>query len=194
MIIKVVEEDGVFYARSGGGLTLSGGEPLSQAAFVVRLLQSAQGRGIDTAIETTGYCAWKDLESACRHVNQIFYDIKSLDAEKHRSHTGVDNRLILENFQRLCDSFPETSIIVRTPVVPGFNDSEGDIKAIVDFIGEAPGSIQHELLAYHRFGEPKYLQLGKKYPLHSLEPPHEERMTALREISRARGRIFESRR
>jgi len=193
-IIRVVEEDGVFYARSGGGLTLSGGEPLSQAAFVVRLLQSAQGRGIDTAIETTGYCAWKDLESACRHVNQIFYDIKSLDAEKHRSHTGVDNRLILENFQRLCDSFPETSIIVRTPVVPGFNDSERDIKAIVDFIGEAPGSIQHELLAYHRFGEPKYLQLGKKYPLHSLEPPHEERMTALREISRARGRIFESRR
>lgn len=184
-VIKVVEEDSGFYARSGGGLTLSGGEPLSQAGFVGRLLKAARSRGIDTALETSGYCDWEDLKYACGLVNQVFFDIKSMDSKKHKDAVGVDNGLILENCRRLCEHFLDIPIIVRTPVIPGFNDSPGDIKPIMDFLGAMPGSPQHELLAYHRFGEPKYRQLGKRYPLQGLEPPPEERMTALRKVIRS---------
>ena len=179
-VIAVVEEDSGFYARSGGGLTLSGGEPVSQTEFVKKLLLKARSRGIDTALETSGLCNWDDLEEVCRHVNQIFYDIKSVDAEKHKRATGVDNKPILENFRKLCETFPELPLIVRTPVIPGFNDTPEDIKAISDFINEIRDSAKYELLAYHRFGEPKYKQLGKEYPLPDLELLTKEHMETLR--------------
>lgn len=188
--LKVVEEDSGFYARSGGGLTVSGGEPLMQAGFVARLLESAQGRGIDTAIETTGYCGWEALEAACRSANQIFYDIKSLDSEKHKSETGVDNKPILKNLRRLCVSFPKRPITVRTPIVPGFNDSPEDVAAIADLLGKLSGSIEYELLPYHKFGEPKYRQLDKEYPLHGLEPPQQEAMAVLKGTLQALKRPF----
>ncbi len=181
--LKVVEEDSAFYARSGGGLTLSGGEPLMQADFAIHLLKTARDRGIDTAIETTGHCAWDTLEAACRNTNRIFYDVKSLDAEKHKRETGVDNGLILENLRRLCERFPETPITVRTPIVPGFNDSPEDVEAIAEYLRRLPGNIEHELLPYHGFGEPKYGQLGMRYPMEKLEPPSEQRMAALRGVS-----------
>ena len=179
-VIKVVEEDSAFYARSGGGLTVSGGEPLMQAGFVTSLLKKAQGRGINTAIETTGYCSWDVLEAACHVTNQIFYDIKSLDPEKHKSETGVDSKVIVENLQKLCRHFPDTPITVRTPVVPGFNDSPEDIRAIAEFIETLPGKVEYELLPYHRFGESKYKQLDKEYPLTGLEPPLQEQIVSLR--------------
>jgi pyruvate formate lyase activating enzyme len=182
-LIRIVEEDSAFYARSGGGLTVSGGEPLMQAEFVILLLQAAQGRGIDTAIETTGFCDWDVLESACRSANQVFYDIKSLDPEKHKSEAGVDNRVIVENLQKLCRHFPDLSITVRTPVVPGFNDSPEDIRAIAELIERLPGAIEFELLPYHRFGESKYQQLGKGYPLTGLEPPPHEQIIGLKRFS-----------
>jgi pyruvate formate lyase activating enzyme len=179
-VIRAVEEDSSFYVRSGGGLTLSGGEPVSQAAFVIRLLQTARGRGIDTALETSGYCNWKDLEGVCAHVNQIFFDIKSMDPVKHRRNVGVENGPILDNFRRLCEAFPDLAVTVRTPVIPDFNDSPEDIRAIADFIDSVAGACPYELLPYHRFGEPKYHQLGKAYPLCDLVPPPDEHMRILR--------------
>ncbi len=184
-VIKVVEEDSGFYARSGGGLTLSGGEPLSQAKFVGRLLEAARSRGIDTALETSGYCDWEDLRYACSLANQVFFDIKSMDPKKHKDAVGVENGLILDNFRRLCESLPDIPIIVRTPIIPGFNDSPNDIRLIADLIGAMPGSPKHELLSYHGFGEPKYRQLGKQYPLQGLKPPPEERMAVLRRVLRS---------
>jgi pyruvate formate lyase activating enzyme len=181
-VIRVVEEDSRFYARSGGGLTLSGGEPLSQPTFVEQLLKKARSRGIDTALETSGFCTWEDLERACRHVNQLLFDIKTLDARKHREGTGVGNEPILANLRRLAQTFPRISIVVRTPVIPRFNDTPEDIGAIVDFLNELPSSVAYELLPYHRFGEPKYDQLGKEYPLRGLEPPSREHMAALGEL------------
>ena len=190
-VIRVVEEDSRFYARSGGGLTLSGGEPLSQPTFVEQLLKRARSRGIDTALETSGFCTWEDLERACRHVNQLLFDIKTLDARKHREGAGVGNEPILMNLRRLVQTFPGMSIVVRTPVIPGFNDTPEDIGAIVDFLNEIRGSVAYELLPYHRFGEPKYDQLGKEYPLRGLEPPSRENVAALRElIPRDRSCLF----
>jgi len=180
-ILKVVEQDSVFYARSGGGLTLSGGEPVSQAAFAIELLETARSRGIDTALETSGCCKWDDLDAVCRRVNQIFFDIKSMDSQKHREWTGVDNTLILDNFRKLVATFPAIPLTVRTPVIPGFNDSPEDIARIREFINSVAPSAQYELLAYHRFGEPKYQQLGKRYELDGIEPPSKETMASLRQ-------------
>ena len=151
-----------------------------QADFVIRLLQAAQRRGIDTAIETTGYCEWNVLEAACRNANQLFYDIKSLDPEKHRRETGVDNELILDNLHKLCRHFPNTPVTVRTPVVPGFNDTPDDMRAIRGFFETLPRSVEFELLPYHRFGESKYRQLGKQYSLKDIEPPLQEHMMDLK--------------
>ena len=182
-VLDAVEEDGSFYARSGGGLTLSGGEPLSQAGFAIELLAAAQSRGIDTALETSGHCRWEDLREVARHLDQVFYDVKCLDGAKHEEHVKVGNRRILDNLRRLCESFPDLEIVVRTPIIPGFNDSPEDIAAVSRFVKDLPGARRHELLPYHGFGGPKYRQLGWVYALGDLEPPTEEQMKRLREVA-----------
>jgi pyruvate formate lyase activating enzyme len=184
-VLEVVEQDSSFYARSGGGLTLSGGEPLSQTEFSLELLRTAQSRGIDTALETSGQGRWEDLQALCRHANEIFYDIKSMDAQKHKVHAGTGNRLILENFRKLREEFKELRTTVRTPVIPGFNDSRADIEAIVEFLSGIPGSCRYELLAFHRFGESKYKHLGSECPFAELEPPPAEEIAKLRTIIEA---------
>lgn len=182
-VIREVEEDGSFYARSGGGLTVSGGEPLSQAEFVKQLLITARRRGLNTAIETSGLCSWKSFEEVAPHVDQILYDIKCIDVETHRQETGISNERILENFAKLRRRFPQTPVVVRTPIIPGVNDTEQEIRAIVDRIEEAGGASAYELLPYHGFGEPKYRKLGRTYPLEHVKPPSEARMASLRAIA-----------
>lgn len=181
-LLNVLEEDGPFYWRSGGGITVSGGEPLLQADFVEELLQECQGRGLDTGIETTGFGRWEDLERLCRYANIVLFDLKHLDPTKHRALTGVSNEPILENLQRLSRVFPNTRIIARTPVVPGLTDDEANIRAVAIFLSRLRDSISYELLPYHAFGEPKYRQLGRAYPLGHLRSPCEERMALLRRI------------
>ena len=184
-VLRIVEEDDAFYARSGGGLTLSGGEPLSQGAFALALLRAARSRGIDTAIETSGLCNWNTMREAAPLADRIFFDLKSLDAEKHERATGVSNSKILENFRKLREQFPEAEVVVRTPVIPGINDSAEDIQAIAAFIEAAGGASAYEVLPYHGFGEPKYEKLGKHYRLSHLEPPSAERMQELNKIAAA---------
>ncbi len=182
-VARIVEEDDAFYARSGGGLTVSGGEPLAQGAFVRALLGVARSRGIDTAIETSGLCNWKTMRDVAPLTDRIFFDIKCLDPEKHEQVTGVSNRKILQNFLRLRAEFPEVDVVVRTPVIPGVNDSEDDIRAIVEFVNDAGGASAYELLPYHGFGEAKYTKLGKYYPLSHLRPPSDEHMKELQRIA-----------
>ncbi len=185
-VIRIVEEDDAFYTRSGGGLTLSGGEPLAQGAFVLALLTAARGRGIDTAIETSGLCNWKTLRDAAPLADRIYFDIKCIDPQKHERVTGVSNRKILENFRRLRAELPDCEVVVRTPVIPGVNDTEPEIREIAAFVEEAGGASAHELLPYHGFGEPKYAKLGRHYRVAQLEPPSEERMKALRTAASSR--------
>jgi pyruvate formate lyase activating enzyme len=163
-VIQKVEEDSAFYSRSGGGLTLGGGEPLHQAEFAIALLREAHRRRINTAIETCGFCRWEDLLEAAGHLNTVLYDIKSMDAEKHKAFTGVPNELILENFKRLREALPELPIWVRTPIVPGFNDTIEDVRAILEHIRGLP-NVCFEALDYHRMGKPKYEYLGLEFPM-----------------------------
>jgi len=163
-VLTSVEQDGVFYSRSGGGMTLSGGEPMFQPEFTLALLREARARRIDTAMETCGHCDWEALEQVCRNLNSLLFDIKSLDPDRHRIFTGVSNERILANFARIAEVFPELPVLVRTPVIPGFNDSEQDIAAIVELLEDRP-AVSYELLPYHRMGTPKYGYLGREYPL-----------------------------
>jgi pyruvate formate lyase activating enzyme len=162
--LRVVEQDGLFYARSGGGLTLSGGEPLAQPEFTLALLREARRRRIDTAVETCGLVQEQTLLEACSLLGALMYDIKSLNDAKHREFTGVSNERILGNLLAARKAFPELPILVRTPLVPGFNDTEEDVTAIAKFLREVPG-LRHELLAYHRLGQQKYVFLGREYPM-----------------------------
>ena len=163
-VLKRVEEDGIFYLRSGGGLTLSGGEPLLQNRFTISILREARKRRIDTCIETSGNVSWQILSDVAKYLNQIYFDIKVMDTDKHKEYTGFDNHLIRGNLLRLADQYPDLPITVRTPVIPGLNDTKDEIKEIVSFIKGWP-NISYELLEYHRMGTPKYSYMGREYPM-----------------------------
>lgn len=163
-ILKRVEEDAVFYSRSGGGLTLSGGEALAQPDFAAALLREAKARRIHTALETCGHCSVEALERACRLLDELIFDIKSLDSERHKAFTGVGNKRILENIRFVFERFPDLPVLVRTPVIPGFNDTEEDILRIREMLPKRSG-VRYEALTYHRMGQPKYGYLGRPYPL-----------------------------
>lgn len=167
-VIKIIEKESVFYSRSKGGLTISGGEATLQIGFTRALLRGAKKRRINTALETCGYAQWDNIAAIKDSLDLIYYDIKSLNDEKHLKFTGVSNELILDNLKKLRDSYDESRIIVRTPVIPGFNDTREDILAISKFLRKL-GISRYELLRYHRFGSVKYQQLGREYEIGEAE-------------------------
>ncbi|MDR0884401.1 MAG: glycyl-radical enzyme activating protein [Oscillospiraceae bacterium] len=154
-ILDEVERDAAFW-KDGGGLTLSGGEPLAQPDFCLALLREAKRRYIPTAMETCGHAPWEILRTAADALDYILYDVKSLDSAKHKTWTGVGNAQILENLHKLCrDTHPP--IKIRTPKIPDFNEHEiGDIAALAASLGCA-----HEVLPYHDFGRRKYEMLAR---------------------------------
>jgi pyruvate formate lyase activating enzyme len=180
--LRRVEEDEAFYSRSGGGLTLSGGEPLFQPDFAISLLREARRRRIDTCIETCGNVPWHVLEEAAQYLNSIYYDVKCIDGRKHQEGTGATNSLLLANLVKLKEAFPDLSLKVRTPLIPGFNDSEEEIAKIVDFIKSMPNT-EYELLGYHRMGTPKYTYLGREYPLADQQLLDEKHLQKLRDFA-----------
>lgn len=161
-ILKVVEKDSAFYSRSGGGLTLSGGEPLMQGEFAIELLKEAKKRRINTAIETCGYCDYNVLKEACKYLDTIFMDIKIIDDDLHKEYCGASNKVILNNFTKLCEDFKDIKKIIRTPVIPGFNDNDKAINEIKEFI-YGKENVTYELLPYHEYGKNKYTFLGREY-------------------------------
>jgi len=182
-IFDQVESDAIFYSRSGGGITISGGEPLSQAAFSLELVKEAKKRRINSAIETCGFGRWEDLEAIAGHLKVVLFDIKSMDEQKHTEFTGVSNKIILENFQRLTKSFPDLPVIVRIPTIPDLNDTEAELERIFTFVKDIPG-ITCELLPYHRMGQSKYEFLGREYPMGQARL-EDERSKALKSWAKA---------
>lgn len=163
-VLKVVEQDAAFYTRSSGGLTLSGGEPLLQSEFAVALLRDAKRRRIKTAVETCGMVPWRTMETAAEFLNYVLFDIKHMDNDMHEAQTGCSNEIILDNFQKLAQLIPEKPILVRTPIIPGFNDSEDAISAIAEFI-KPYSNVRYEMLPYHRLGTQKYHFLDRIPPM-----------------------------
>lgn len=179
-VLKRVGQDYTFHSRSGGGVTLSGGEPLMQADFAAALLKACRSRLIHTALETSGCVSWEKLEQVARHADLIHYDIKSLDDEAHRRYTGVSNRLILKNLSRLVRCFPQLPVIVRTPVIPGVNDTPRAIREIRQYLDRLDRPVAFELMPFHKLGFSKYLCVGKTCPFEDATLLSDEQIEALR--------------
>lgn len=159
-VLNIVEQDAMFYSRSGGGMTLSGGEPLFQKDYALALIREARLRRVKVAIETCGNVPWEVLAEAAGHLNTVLYDIKHMDSAKHKEWTNDGTERIHENFSRLVKEFPNLQIIARTPLIPGFNDTEEDVRAMATFVAAHPG-VSYEILPYHRLGTQKYTFLGR---------------------------------
>ena len=163
-ILDTALQDTVFYRHGFGGLTLSGGEPLLQEA-AVDLLCEAKKELLQTAVETCGYVPQERLFTAAQYLDEVFYDVKSMDSERHRQYTGKDNERILSNLRALTEAFPLLPITVRTPVIPGFNDEETDLAAMKAFVQSLRGNVRWETLPYHTYGKGKYRMLGRTYEI-----------------------------
>jgi pyruvate formate lyase activating enzyme len=164
-VLDEVEQDGSFYRESGGGITLSGGECTLQPEFSAALLAEAHRRGINTAIETAGNVPWEFFQRVLEHVDTVLHDHKLTDPARHKQWVGVDNVRIKANFKRAYGTFPDKTFIARTPVIPGVNDDEEHIRAVLAFIRPYKNVVDYQLLPYHRYGETKYGFLGRVYAL-----------------------------
>jgi len=178
-VLEEVDRDRIFFEASGGGVTASGGEPAAQPEFVTELFRRCKEKQIHTAIETCGYAEWSILENVLRYTDLVLYDIKDIDPLRHKKFVGVQNDLILENAKKISSML--IPMVVRIPVIPGYNDREDNIEATRRFISELRGVKKVNLLPYHRFGEAKYKRLGLKYRLKGLEPPREEHLQSIKE-------------
>lgn len=186
-VMETVKRDRIYYRRSGGGLTLSGGEALFQADFAAALLEAAKKNGINTAIETTACAPFSKIEKLLPHLDYCLMDIKHMDSIKHKEFTKQPNELILENAARIAKS--GTNLTIRTPVIPSFNDSPEDIGAIARFASRLPGVKEMHILPYHRIGQDKYAGLGREYTLSHLNPPENEKMIELQKIVESYGLV-----
>jgi pyruvate formate lyase activating enzyme len=178
-VLAEVEKDWSFYNRSGGGITVGGGEPLIQFEFVLALLKRCKGRFFHTALETCGHGPWQHLKQISKYIDLLYYDIKHMNPQRHKELTGVSNELILSNARRVLSGEVDCEVIVRIPIVPGYNDSKQDVGAIARFVTESGGTMI-ELLPYHALGSSKYRQLGIQYELREVRPPSEQQMEKLR--------------
>lgn len=179
-LLKVLERDSRFWGE-GGGVTFGGGEPLAQPDFLYSVLQACQRAHIHTAVETSAYVDPGRFSQVMGLVDWAFVDIKHMDPARHREGTGVDNRLILENIASLKPSGWAGRLVVRIPVVPGFNDSEDNLVRTAEFV-KASHVSDVNLLPLHHLGESKYRQLGLKYPCAEVPPPPSARLEEVRRI------------
>lgn len=169
-LIEVLR-DRTIYERSGGGMTVSGGEPLSHYPWTLELVRSAKREGLHVAVDTSGYCPWPYLEGLAPHTDLFLYDLKQMNSDRHKELTGVPNERILDNLQRL-DSLG-IDIWIRLPLIPGLNDDSANYEALGEFIGGLRNVRRVEILRYHRLAESKYERMGMPYSLQGLDSPSE---------------------
>jgi len=177
--------DRAVYAQSGGGVTFSGGEPMMQAEFIAPVMERLRAEGVHIAMETSLCVNWEKVEKLIPLVDLFFVDIKCITPERHKAGVGADNALILDNIRRL--SAACANIILRTPVVPGFNADAGEIGKIAAFIKALPNAHPAELLAYHGMCAPKYTALSREFPCADTPEPTKEEMEKLTDILKNAG-------
>ena len=165
-LLTEIEKDTVYYEESGGGVTISGGEPLSQADFLCELLAACQARGIETALDTCGHAPPSVFQRVAQHVDLFLYDLKLLDDERHREFTGIGNEAIHTNLRWLSEQRGE--VVIRFPLLPGINDDDGNLRRLGEFLLALPRRFPVDVLPYHRMGVDKYVRLDKVHPMPDL--------------------------
>ena len=186
-LMRIIRRDRRYYDNSGGGVTVTGGEPLYQCRFTRELLKACKAESIHTAIETCGLASWECLESILSHLDLLFYDVKHSDTNQHRKYTGQPNELILSNLSRAASLFDHGEIVVRVPFVPGKNDDEQTQTGIFEAVGGLQNVARVELMPYHRFGMAKYSGLGRRYDLSALEPVHNHELEDVKKLGESFG-------
>lgn len=182
-VIDLVEKDNAFFSRSNGGLTLSGGEPMASPEFSLALVQEAKRRHMNIAMESCGYAPAETAIALTSYMNEVFFDIKIMNTDRHKKATGRDNTTILRTIKEVRKAHPSLKLTIRTPVVPGVNDNEEDISAIAHFVRDELGKgVSYELMRFHRFGESKYKNLGRNY-LFSGKELSKDKYESLKEIA-----------
>ena len=181
-IVAEVMKDSAFYAGSGGGVTLSGGEPLFHPTFAAEILRLCKVAGLHTTLDTCGYATWPKALRVLQHVDLVLYDFKHMDSEQHLRGTGVPNELILDNARRIYHEL-RIPIFARVPVLPGFNDSDENMSATARFIAtELHSSVPVHLIGFHRFGDGKRARLEREPMSLSLTYPDQAKLQHIQEI------------
>ncbi|MBR2782774.1 MAG: glycyl-radical enzyme activating protein [Firmicutes bacterium] len=182
-IMKEINRDAIFYRRTGGGATLSGGEPLLQPEAAAELLQRCRSLNISTCIETCMNVPWANVELLLPLADHFFCDIKMIDDERHRRYTGNSNDLILDNISRLIKLGAD--LTVRYPLIPTVNDSDSDIIALAGWLRAQGKDVKTELMPYHRLGIGKYQMLGRSYAFGDLRAPGKQEVQKAAELLRS---------
>jgi pyruvate formate lyase activating enzyme len=181
-VFEDVNSDAIFYQNSGGGVTISGGDPVAQPDFAISILKLCREAGIHTAIETCGFAKWEILKAILDYTDLVLYDIKHMDAAIHKKYTAVSNELILDNAKRIRAKL-KLPMLARLPIIPGYNDSLENLKSAARFIAQELGNeVKVHLLPYHRLGETKYERMEINEGSVHIEPPSDERMKELKKM------------
>ena len=180
-VLTEVLQDRPYYNRSGGGVTLSGGESLLQPDFAIALLKACKDNGINTAIETTGFANPDVIERFLPYLDTVLMDIKHINSEKHKEFTSQPNEKILENAKLIASK--ANKLIIRVPVIPTFNDTIAEIAEIAAFAANLPNVNEIHLLPYHNMGRDKYAGLGREYAMGDIKSPTNELMEVLKQTA-----------
>ncbi|MBS4031454.1 MAG: glycyl-radical enzyme activating protein [Clostridiales bacterium] len=175
-VVQEISKDEIFFFHSSGGVTISGGEPLSQPDFVSEVLRECRALGIHTAMETSLFAPFGSIKKILPWLNVLYVDIKHMDGKLHKQLAGADNSQILENIQKIDQSEYPVEIIVRIPMIPGANDSDANLSLVAEFCKSLKKLKEIELLPYHRLGTDTYKNLAMDYPLKDLVPPSQDRI------------------
>ncbi len=161
-IIREAVSDMPFYRKSGGGVTISGGEPLLFPEFTLELARQLKKKYVHVAVETSGFGSWEHLNKLAEYVDLFLYDLKHMNILKHQTVVGVPNHIIHDNLRKLVNL--SKKVIIRVPVIPGFNNEVHNFKIMVEFLETLDRQVEAvDLLPFHNFGERKHKQLDKKY-------------------------------
>lgn len=174
--VEQIRKDEIFYFHSGGGLTISGGEPFHQADFTANILRECKKLGIHTAVESCLHVPFSQIEMTLPWIDHLYADLKQMDSRLHQLWLGEDNRLILENINKVNASGFPLEITIRLPLIPGFNDSDQNLRETAQFCVNLTNVKEIEVLPYHRLGSDTYRHLGLDYQCRNLTPPSEEHL------------------
>ena len=183
-VMKELRKDSLFYFLSTGGVTLSGGEVLAQPDFTYAILKNSRTECFNTAIETCFYGSWDRLERILPYVNTVYADLKMVDRERHKYYCGVDNELIMDNMLKTDKEDGNFRLVIRTPIIPGVNDSVEELHRIGQFCSTLKKLDHIQLLPYHLLGTETYKRLGRPYKLEGVQAPKAEHMESCRRIIR----------
>lgn len=175
-LMRELLKDRLFYENSGGGITLSGGEPLWQWKFVLSVLQRCKKANLSTLIDTCLAVDWETIKRVDSFVDLFYVDLKHVDDDVHRKYTRASNRLILENLQKMAEEIDARKIVIRVPFIPSINGDQESIAGIARILRSLDARWPVHLLPYHRLGQRKYRIIGREYRMKGIVPPTQEEL------------------